>query len=505
MWERELGPIRLVVEHRALGGDGGPALRIYSSAPEGRELLRFDCFEKGPHFHIDPAGRDVINELEPRDDVITVVMEDLGRDLEGYLKGAGLELARPLDRAVVLPALNEVEAEMRNPPLDLDALDLETLRRRRGEKWTIYPPDVLPAWVADMDFPVPEPVRRTLLRAVERSDLGYPVDLWMTGLRELTAERMETRFGWSINHRRVDIITDVVQGIYAGLEVFSEPDEGVVIQTPIYPPFLGAVRETRRRLIANPLVEGRDRYELDLDGLRRIATPSSRILLLCNPHNPSGRVFTRPELEALAEIALANDWIVLSDEIHEDLVFPGHRHIPFATLAPEVAARTVTFTSATKAFSIAGLRCAVATFGSEELQKRFRSIPRHLRGGIGYLGIEATRAAWRHGQPWLERVMAYLHRNRDHLTAFVRKQWPAVRHFPPEATYLAWLDFRALDLEGGPYRFFLDRARVGLSHGNLFGSEGEGFVRINFATSRPILDEILSRMNEALEGAGHRQ
>ena len=502
MWERGLGPIRLVVEHRALGGDGGAALRIYSSEPKGRELLRFDCFEKAPHFHIDPSGRDLITSLESPDDATTVALEDLARNLEGYLKRAGLELSRPLDRAAVVLALNEAEAEMRNPPVDLDALDLEALRRRRGEKWTVYPPDVLPAWVADMDFPVPEPIRRMLLRSVERSDLGYPLDPGETGLREAFADRMQARFGWSVDPARVDVLTDVVQAIYVGLEVFSEPDEGVVIQTPIYPPFLGAVWETRRRLVANPLAEGRDRYELDLDGLRRAAIPSTRILLLCNPHNPSGRVFTRPELEALAEIALAHDWVVISDEIHEDLVFPGHRHIPFATLAPEVEARTVTLTSATKAFSIAGLRCAVAAFGSESLQTRFRSIPRHVRGGIGTLGIEATLAAWRHGQTWLDRVMAHLQRNRDHLAAFIHEQWPAVRHFPPEATYLSWLDFRALDLEGGPHQFFLDRARVGLSNGTRFGSEGEGFVRVNFATSRPILDEILSRMHGALERAG---
>jgi cystathionine beta-lyase len=502
MWERTLGPIRLCVEHREQGADGGPTLRVYSSAEPPRELLRFDCFKESPHYHIDPPGRNLITPLDRRDDTIAVVMEDLARDLEGYLKRAGLELTRPFDRTLASEALKLVEDEMRNPPLDLDALDVEGLRRRRGEKWQVFDADVLPAWVADMDYPVPEPVLQTLRRAVERSDVGYPLPPWMTGLREVFVERMVRRFDWSVDPERVEIVTDVVQAIYVGLEVFAERGDGVVIQTPIYPPFLHAVSETGRRLVPNTLLWGPDRYELDLDRLHRDVDPSTRILLLCSPHNPSGRVFTRSELESLAEIALANDWIVISDEIHGELVFSGHQHIPFATLSPEVEARTITLTSPSKTFSIAGLRCAVAVFGSEELQKQFLSVPRHVRGGIGTLGLEASLAAWRYGQPWLDRVMAHLEENRNWLASFVRERWPAVEHFPPEATYLAWLDFRAYELKGGPGGFFLDQARVGLSRGESFGPGGDGFVRLNFATSRAILTEILSRMNEALERAG---
>ena len=286
--------------------------------------------------------------------------------------------------------------------------------------------------------------------------------------------------------------------MYVALQQFTEQGDGVVIQTPIYPPFLGAVGEMERRVVENPLLEGEGGYRVDLDGLRQQADERTRMLMLCNPHNPTGRVMTRDELEGLAELALEQDWIVVSDEIHADLVHTGHHHIPFATLSPEIAERTITLTSASKAFNIAGLRCAVAVFGGADVRKRFIGFPRHLRGGLGSLGIEATRQAWSHAEPWLERVRAHLLSNRDFVAEFVRSELPGVRHHPPEATYLAWLDCRGLDLAPSPYEFFLNQAKVALSDGRAFGPPGEGFVRINFATSRGILTEALERMAKAL-------
>jgi cystathionine beta-lyase len=498
MFEETIGPVRLLVEHRRQDGDGGPSLRVVSADAENRELLRFDCFERTPHYHVDPDGRDEFVRLQPGSDPIAFAIEELSSDLEGWLKRAGREIPRPVDRSALTEAFRRTEQAMRNPPLDFDDLDLEALHLRKGEKWGLYPGDVIPAWVADMDYPVAEPIRAVLRRAVETGDIGYPIDPQQTGLRELFCERMETRYGWRVDLDLVDVITDVVQGIYVALEVYSEPGDGVVIQTPIYPPFLGAVAETERRLVENPLREGSDRYALDTDRLREGIDGSTRILLFSNPHNPSGRVFTREELEALAEVALERDLVIVSDEIHQDLVFSGSSHVPIATLGPEVAARTLTLTSATKAFSIAGLRCAIAAFGSRELRDRFHSLPRHILGGIGTLGIEATLAAWRHSDPWLGRALAHMEANRDHLAGFIRERWPAIRHFAPEATYLAWLDCRALDLGSEPARFFLRKGRVALSNGKLFGQPGEGFVRLNFATSRPILDEVLARMDDAL-------
>jgi cystathionine beta-lyase len=388
---------------------------------------------------------------------------------------------------------------------DLERLDLARLRRRRGEKWRLYPPDVLPAWVAEMDFPLAAPIRRAVEEALAADDLGYPVNPRPQDLPSVFAARMAERFGWRIDPQRVEVLTDVVQGIYVALDRFAAPGQGVVVQTPVYPPFLHAVRDTGRRLVENPLVEGPGRYEMDLDGLRAAIDPETRVLLLCHPQNPTGRVFERGELEPLAELALRHDWVVVSDEIHADLVYPGSegreagaRHVPFASLAPEVEARTITLTSATKAFNIPGLRCALAHFGSAELLHRFRSLPRHVRGGIGSLGLAATAAAWSEAQPWLDHVLRTLAGHRAFVADFVGAALPGVRHHPPEASYLAWLDCRSLGLGPSPQRFFLEHARVALSPGEAFGRPGEGFVRLNFATSRALLGEILERMAKAL-------
>jgi cysteine-S-conjugate beta-lyase len=388
------------------------------------------------------------------------------------------------------------------PLPELERLDLARLRRRRGEKWQIYPPDVLPAWVAEMDFPLAAPIRRVLEDALEADDLGYPINPRPQDLPTVFAERMAERFGWQVDPHRVEVLTDVVQGIYVALDRFAAPGEGVVVQTPVYPPFLHAVRETGRRLVENPLVEGAARWELDLDGLRAALDPATRVLLLCHPQNPTGRVFERRELEALAELALRHQLVVVSDEIHADLVYPGARHVPFATLGPEVEARTITLTSATKAFNIPGLRCALAHFGSAELRRRFLSLPRHIRGGVGSLGLAATAAAWRESQPWLDAVLRQLEAHRSFVAEFVRDALPGVGHRPPEASYLAWLDCRGLGLGPSPQRFFLERAKVALSAGEAFGRPGEGFVRLNFATSRALLGEILERMAKALRERG---
>jgi cystathionine beta-lyase len=195
---------------------------------------------------------------------------------------------------------------------------------------------------------------------------------------------------------------------------------------------------------------------------------------------------------------LRHDLFVVSDEIHGDLQLAGEPFTPFASLSPELAARTLTLTSASKAFNIAGLRTAVAVFGGDEIRRRFLGVPRHVRGGINILGLEATRAAWLHGQPWLDAVRTYLQANRDLVAGAVAASLPGVKHYPPEATYLAWLDCRALHLEPSPFRFFLERARVALSDGAAFGKPGEGFVRLNFATSRRLVSEALERMAKAL-------
>jgi cystathionine beta-lyase len=494
MVELPLGPLRLVIQHRA---SAGPTLRVKEAS--GRERLRFDCFLPGAHLHLDPGGPDRIQPIPAAGDSIDWVLAELRRDLAGWLERADLSLEVPLDAEAVARVLDRAEGALRNPPLDLDGVSEAALRARTGEKWRLYPDDVLPVWVADMDYPVAEPIRRSLRRAIEGSDLGYPLHPRPTGLPELFAERMERLFGWKVDPRRVELLSDVVQGIYVALQTYAQPGEGVVVQTPVYPPFLHAVRESGRALVENVLVRGPEGYEIDFDALRASLSPSTRMLLLCNPHNPTGRALRRAELEALAEIAIEHRLLIVSDEIHGELVHPGHEHIPVAALAPEVESRTLTLTAASKAFNVAGLRCAVAVFGSAELRKRFLELPRHLRGGLNVAGLEATRAAWMHGGPWLDQVRAELAQNRSLLADLVARRLPDVVHHPPEATYLAWLDCRALDLQPGPYAFFLEHARVGLSDGRTFGDPGEGFVRLNFATTRTVLHEVVDRMARALD------
>ncbi len=378
-------------------------------------------------------------------------------------------------------------------------LDIESLRRRTGEKWKSYPEDVLPVWVADMDFPLAEPLQELLRHTLEHSDTGYPMSVTRDGLPRIFAERAAECWGWQVSPNRIELITDVVQGLYVALHVLTEPGEAAVIQTPIYPPFLSCVEQVGRRMIVNELRRGDARYEIDFDALRAAIDDGTRMLMLCNPHNPTGRVFTRVELEGLAEVALERDQIIVSDEIHADLVLTGREHLPIASLGPEVEARTITLTSATKAFNIAGLRCALAAFGSADLQRGFNALPRYIRGGLGSLGLAATEIAWTRCQDWLDEVIATLEENRSLVTELVSRLLPGVRHLPSEGTYLAWLDCRDLELPDGPYRFFLEHGRVALSDGARFGPGGDGFVRLNFATSREIVTEAVERMAKAIQ------
>ena len=383
------------------------------------------------------------------------------------------------------------------------ALPVETMRARRGIKWKRYGETVLPAFIADMDFAVAEPVQSAVRRIVDQQDYGYYHREDLDGLESAFAERMRVRFGWEPTPERTLPITDLLQGIAAALVAFSEPGDGVLVQTPIYPPFLSGIDGTGRRRVLNPMLDSGSRLVVDADGLLRVVDDRTRVVLLCNPHNPSGRAFEREELEAIGRVAVERDLVIVSDEIHCDLVYPGGRHIPTGSLGGEIAARTVTVNSATKGFNIAGLRCAVIHFGSDELHERFRrAIPERLLGGVNAIGIDATIAAWRQGQPWLDKVMGRLRANRDRVAAWVAEVVPAIHSYPPEATYLAWLDCSRLALPAAsPQEFFLQEAKVALGAGGDFGPGGEACVRLNFATSAPILDEVLERMAAAIRQA----
>ncbi|MBO0746295.1 MAG: PatB family C-S lyase [Candidatus Dormibacteraeota bacterium] len=380
----------------------------------------------------------------------------------------------------------------------MTTFSIPELRAQRGAKWHRYPADVLPAWVADMDFPVAPPIQRALERIVEQRDYGYALRPPQDTVAAAFCDRMRERFRWSPDPERVVEVSDLVQAMFACVLAFSGSGEGVALQTPIYPPFLLAVDETGRRRVENPLRDTGERYDLDIEHLRQSVDATTRILMVCNPHNPSGRVFTRGELEALGMLAVERDLVIVCDEIHSDLLHTRRPHLPMATLDPRIAERVVTLTSATKSFNIPALRCGVLHFGSEALLDRFlAAVPRRLLGRPGHTGVDATVAAWREGQPWLDRVLEVLHANRERVDQWVERQTGA-GWYPPEATYLAWIDLSALRLAPTPQQWLLDNARVALNPGDDFGAPGAGFVRLNFGTSPEILERVLERLSQAL-------
>lgn len=412
-------------------------------------------------------------------------MDDRHRDPTATRSAAGSTADPPSDRTC--------------DPYGLDDVDLDHLRRRRGVKWSRPDPAALPAWVADMDFLPPPAVRAALEGLLDRGDLGYPN--WDSGspLAPAFAQRMQQLHDWQAPPEHVRTFTDIVQIVQVVLHLATQPGDGVALHVPNYPPFLTTLDGMRRRMIPSPITRTAAGWRFDAGRLARdVSEQDCRVLLLVNPHNPTGRVFTRDDLAAIAQIVIDHDLLVVADEIHADLTYHGHTHVPFASLGSHVAARTVTATSATKAFNLAGIRCAVAHVGSPDLRARLKAQPPDLYGAVSVPGVEATLAAWSRGGPWLEAVRAHLHRNRDRLASLVATHLPGVGFDPPEGTYLAWLDFRVLGLPDEPDVFFRTHAGVELSPGHTFGPGGRGFARLNFATSNAILTEIVTRMGAAV-------
>ncbi|MET7869447.1 MalY/PatB family protein [Streptomyces cyaneofuscatus] len=387
------------------------------------------------------------------------------------------------------------------PDVDFDSLGVPQLSHRDGEKWASAG-TALSSWVADMDFPVAPSVREALRRRID-GDLGYPA--WFDEsdggpLGELFGERMRRRFGTALDGRRVRMFTDLNQAMLATLHVATAPGDAVLLHTPACPPFVDVMEKFGRRPLAVPMRQSERGWEFDAELMERAAEDGGsgrcRVLFLVNPHNPTGRVFRREELEGLAELALRNDLLVIADEVHADLTFAPHRHIPFASLSAEIADRTVTLTSGSKAFNMSGIRCAVAHVGPRRVREAFDDQRGLLFGQVGVLAVEALKAAWTDGDGWLEQVKAVLDRNR-HLVA---EGLPGeIGYRIPEATFLAWLDCRRLSVGADPMPFFRDEAEVLLFSGPSFGPAGEGFVRLNFATSASVLDMKLVRIRAAMD------
>src|SRR6202048_239105 len=376
-------------------------------------------------------------------------------------------------------------------------LSQPALQARRNAKWNQYNADVLPAFVADMDFAVAAPIQAAIERIVRERDYGYPLRNGERADRLVAntfAKRMQSLYGWEPSPDLVMPMADLVQGTYAAVLAFSDPGDGVVLQVPNYPPFRDVTNTTERKLLALPMRDDGSRYAFDMAELKRLVDKRTRIFILCNPQNPTGRELSRDELLALGHFAIEHDLIVISDEIHSDLVYPGQQHIAFASLGLDIAARTVTLNSATKSFNIPGLRCAMVAFGDEALRQRFhKRIPAKLTGSANVVGVDATVAAWTECQPWLDAVMAHLLKARNRVKDVLAAEVPEISFHTPEATYLAWLDCSQLKLSTPAFQFFLNNARIGFSAGETFDPDCAQFVRFNFATSMPILDDILDR------------
>ncbi|HEX2437529.1 MAG TPA: PatB family C-S lyase [Methylomirabilota bacterium] len=367
-----------------------------------------------------------------------------------------------------------------------------------SNKWRKFPADVLPLWVADMDFPSPPAVVKALHDRVEHGFFGYLSD--PNELPGVVAERVAKRYGWRISPEAVVSLPGVIAGFNQALRGFVRPGQGVLVQTPVYPPILRAPGNHGLRRDEHALTRGADgRYAIDLDTFAAAFRPDTRAFLLCNPHNPVGRLYGRTELEGMAEACLRRDVLIIADEIHCDLLHDGRQHVPIASLSPDVERRTITLMAPSKTFNLPGLKCAVAIIPDAALRERFAAAASDLVAKINVLGHAGAVAAYREGDAWLEALLAYLGANRDFLVRQVRTTLPGVAVAPPEATYLAWLDCRNAGAAArDPYTFFLERAKVALNDGATFGPGGAGFVRLNFACPRALLAEGLERMRAAL-------
>lgn len=377
-----------------------------------------------------------------------------------------------------------------------EELSLAKLRGRESAKWTVYPPDVLPAWVAEMDFPLAEPIKQRLRRAIDSDDCGYANP---TALPEAFAAFAKSRFGWTVDPARVRTAPEVMVAVAEILRVVTKPGDGVVINPPVYPPFAMTINEVGRRVVDSPLahVPGGG-WDLDLDSLEASFKDGARAYLLCNPHNPTGRVLSAEQVKQIAELSKRYGVTVIADEIHAPLTLVGATHTPFASVSEGIGTSAVTLTSASKAWNIAGLKCAVIVAGSSAMRKTLEALPAELTERTGHLGAMANVAAFRDGAQWLDGLLQHLDHNRALMTELLGMYLPAVRYIPPQAGYLAWLDCSALGLGDNPAKVFLTKGKVALMWGLAFGRQGACFCRVNMGTSGEILSEVVGRMGKAI-------
>ena len=368
-------------------------------------------------------------------------------------------------------------------------------------KWTYYPQqDLLPMWVADMDFPSPKPILDALRKALNHGVLGY--ELASHTLLETVAARMDRLYGWKVKPESIVPVTGIVSRFNVAARAFGSPKKGYLVLPPVYNEFHELKNNVRLPQLDAPFIEGVSgnilHYEIDWDLFKK-QVKKAGMFLLCSPHNPLGIVFSRRDLLRMAEICIENNVLIVSDEIHSELLLEDQKFTPMAKLSSEIAKNTITLIAPSKTFNVPGLFCGFAIIPNNELRDEYVKVVGHLKLHVASLGLRAAQAAFS-GQcdEWLAELRCYLTGNRDFLIDYVTKKMPGVRITVPEATYLAWLDFTQLNLEKSPYEFFFEKAKVALSDGAIFGENGKGHVRLNFGTSRKILTQGMDRMEKAL-------
>ncbi|SMC49713.1 PatB family C-S lyase [Rhizobium sp. RU36D] len=377
-------------------------------------------------------------------------------------------------------------------------LDFDRIIERRdtgSSKWSRYGADVLPMWVADMDFPSAPEIFDAIRRRLDHPCLGYGVG--RDELRHQIVSDMQTKYGWSIEPEDIVFLPGVEPGFNMALKAMLQPGDGVVVQTPAYRPMLNAPSHWDMKRIDAPLLATDDGYKIDLNDFDK-KLGQARALLFCNPHNPTGKVFTPDELQVIAALCERNDTLIISDEIHCELLFDNRTHVPVATLSPEIANRTITLMSAAKTYNIAGLKTAFAIVQNKAMRERFMASKLGMVDSVNILGLEATLAAFRHGEAWKTAMLAYIQSNRDYLSQEVASRFPEIRLIKAESTFLAWLDCSALDLKPDPQAHFLNHGKVGFSAGAEFGAGYERFIRLNFGCPRAMLSDGLDRIELAL-------
>lgn len=360
--------------------------------------------------------------------------------------------------------------------------------------------DVLPLWVADMDFRIPQPIIDAISERIKHPVFGYT--RVGAGAIGAVTQRLESKYGWKVSPESVVITPGVVPAVNAAVRAYAGEGGAVVVQSPAYPPFWATGPNNKVRTVTNLLRFEGGRYEMDFEALERaFAESGAKAMILCSPHNPVGRVWSREELVRVGEIALKAGAVVISDEIHCELVLKGHKHIPFASISPEFEANSITCFAPSKTFNVPGMHCSVAIIPDEDMRKRFNEARVGIQGTPAFLAIIAMEAAFRHGDEWLEQVLDYIEGNLEFLIKYMEERIPAIKPVRPEGTYLVWLDCRGLGIEDPKelQKFFNEKAKVGMNAGYAFGPGGEGFMRMNIACPRSTLEEALKRIEEAVK------